>query len=51
MTANEFELIKTIRENDNPGEALAKAVDIILLSLVQPESFEGQAAAYLQVQV
>lgn len=48
MTANEIELIKIIRENDNPGEALAKAVDIILLSLVQPESSEGRAAVGLR---
>ncbi len=48
MTANEIELINLIRGDDNPGEALAKAVDIILLSLVQRELFEGRAAVGLQ---
>lgn len=48
MTANEIELINLIREDDNPGEALAKAVDIILLSLVQHESSQGRAAVGLQ---
>ena len=48
MTANEIELINLIRENDNPEQALTTAVDIILLYLVQHESSEGQAAAYLQ---
>ena len=51
MTANEIELINIIRENDNPGEALSKAVDIILLYLAQHESSEGQAAVGLQVLV
>ena len=49
MTANELELINIIRENDKPEEALATAVDIILLYLVQHESSEGQAAVGLQV--
>ena len=48
MTANEIELINIIRENDNPEKAIATAVDIILLYLVQHESSEGQAAADLQ---
>lgn len=43
MTANEKELIKLIRENDNPKQALTTAVDIILLFLVQQRSFEAQA--------
>ena len=50
MTANEIELINLIRENDNPGQALTTAVDIILLSLVQPESFEVQVPVCLQGQ-
>ena len=48
MTANEIELIKLIRESDNPEQALSTAVDIILLFLTQHESSEGQAAAFLQ---
>lgn len=48
MTENERELIKLIRENDNPEQALITAVDIILLSLVQQKSFEAQAFADLQ---
>ena len=48
MTANEIELINIIRENDNPEIALAKAVDIILLYLVQRESSEGQVSVGLQ---
>ena len=48
MTTNEIELINLIRENDNPEIALTKAVDIILLSLTQLGSFEGQAAVVLQ---
>ena len=48
MTANEIELIKLIRENDNPEQALSTAVDIILLFLVQQQSFEVQAVVCLQ---
>ena len=48
MTANEKELIKLIRENDNPEQALTTAVEIILIYLKQHESSEGQAAACLQ---
>ena len=47
MTENEMKLINLIRENDNPEQALSTAVDIILLSLVQPESFGVQAPASL----
>jgi hypothetical protein len=43
MTANEIELIKLIRENDNPEQALTTAVDIILLFLVQQRSSEVRA--------
>ena len=49
MTANEVELIKLIRENDNPARAIVTAVDIILSFLKQHESSEVQVAAYLQV--
>ena len=48
MTANEIELIKLIRENDNPEQALTTAVDIILLFLVQQRSFEVQAVVVAQ---
>ena len=43
MTENELKLINLIRENDNPEQALLTAVDIILLSLVQEQSSQGQA--------
>ncbi len=49
MTENERELIKLIRENDNPGQALMTATVIILGFLKQHESFEAQAAACLRV--
>ena len=49
MTDNERKLIKLIRENDNPQQALLTAIDIILLTLVQQKSSEEQAAADLQV--
>ena len=48
MTENEKELIKLIRENDNPGEALMTATVIILEILKRHESSEEQVAAYLQ---
>lgn len=48
MTENERELIKIIRENDNPKQALITAVDTILLFLVQQKSFEAQAFAVSQ---
>lgn len=48
MTANEIELIELIRENDNPEQALATAVDIILSFLEQHESSEVQAAVCLR---
>lgn len=44
MTENEKELIKLIRENDNPEEALMTATVIILGYLKQHESSEEQAA-------
>ena len=48
MTENERELIKLIRENDNPEKAILTAVDTILLYLVQQRSFEVQASAVTQ---
>ena len=44
MTDNEMELIKIIRENDNPERALMAATVIILGFLKQHESSEVQAA-------
>lgn len=44
MTDNEMELIKTIRESDDPEKALMTAYVIILGFLKQHESFEAQAA-------
>lgn len=49
MTDNERELIKLIRENDNPEEALVTAVNTILCFLGQHESFEEQVPVCLQV--
>ena len=51
MTDNEKELIRLIRENDNPGQALMTAAVIILGFLKQHESSVVQAAASLQALV
>jgi hypothetical protein len=51
MTENENELIKIIRENDNPEDALMTAAVIILGYLKQHESFEVQAPVCLQALV
>lgn len=48
MTENEKELIKIIRENDNPEQALMAAAVIILGFLKLHESSEVQAAVDLQ---
>ena len=48
MSENSIELIKMIRENDNPGQALNAAVVIVLGYLRQHGSSEEQAAADLQ---
>ena len=48
MSENEIELIKMIRENDNPGQALMTATLIVLGYLKQHGSSEEQAAADLQ---
>lgn len=48
MTNNEIELIKIIRENDNPQTALAVAVETILSYLRQRESSQEQAVAALR---
>ena len=48
MSENNIELIRMIRENDNPGQALNAAVVIVLGYLRQLESSEEQASADLQ---
>ena len=48
MADNEKELIKLIRENDNPEQALMTATVIILDFLKQLESFEAASFACLQ---
>lgn len=47
MTDNEIELLKMIRENDNPGQAAVTAIEVILGYLTQHGSSGGQAAAGL----
>ena len=48
MSENEIELIKMIRENDNPGQALMTAALVILGYLKQHGSSEEQVAVDLQ---
>ena len=48
MSDNSVELIKMIRENDNPEQALMAAATIILGFLKQHESSEEQAAVCLR---
>lgn len=45
MTENEMELIRIIRESDNPSQALMTAAVIVLGFLKQHGSFEVQAVA------
>lgn len=47
LTEDEKELLETIRENDNPGQAVLIAIDTIFGYLTQHGSFEGQAVADL----
>ena len=51
LRKNEEELLKIIRENDNPEQAVMTAIEVILEYLKQPESFEEQAAVCLRVPV
>lgn len=51
MTENEKELIKIIRENDNPEQALMTVAVIILGYLKQHESSVVQASVGLQALV
>ena len=48
MTENEMELIKLIRGNDNPEQALMTAAVIIVGFLKQHGSSEVQDPAFLQ---
>lgn len=48
MSENEIDLIKMIRGNDNPGQALMTAATIILGYLKQHESSVKQSADALQ---
>ena len=48
MSKNENELIKIIRENDNPEQAIMVAATIILGYRKQHESSEEQVAVGLQ---
>ena len=48
MTDNEIELLKLIRENDNPEQALTKAIEIILLHLTHLEVFELKSSVGFQ---
>ena len=47
MTENEKELLKLIRENDKPEQALMTAFAIILGYLRQHESFEAPSFDFL----
>lgn len=49
LSQNDRELLRMIRENDNPDNALLIATQVILEFLKQPESFEEQAVACLPV--
>lgn len=48
MNENEMELLRMIRENDSPENALLIAVDTILKYLGRPGSSAEQVAADLQ---
>lgn len=47
MDVEELELLRMIRENDNPDHAVVTAIEVILEYLTQHGSFEVQAAAGL----
>ena len=48
MTKNEEQLLKLIRENDNPSEAVNIAIDTIISFLLQHESSQSTSLAVLQ---
>ena len=39
MTDNELELLNLIRENDNPEQALVKAIEVILVHLINSNNY------------
>lgn len=47
MSNNEVELMKMVRESDNPEQAVLIAIDTILGYLTQHGSSQGQAAGDL----
>lgn len=49
MSETELKLLSMIRENDNPGRAFVKAIEIIIKYLEQPESFEEPSLVCSQV--
>lgn len=49
MSKNDMELVRLIREHDEPEKALLIAIEVITLFLTQHESFEEPAAACPQV--
>lgn len=48
MTENEKELLETVRNHDNPEQAMEIALDIILKFLMQLESSRSQSSACLR---
>lgn len=47
MSVNSEELLKIIRESDDPVQSVCDAIEIILSFLQQPEPFQSQDAACL----
>lgn len=47
MNENELELLRMIRENDDPGQAAVTAIETIVEHLMQHGSCQEQAAAGL----
>lgn len=48
MSVNSEELLKIIRESENPVQSVCDVIDIILSFLQQPEPSQSQDAACLQ---
>lgn len=46
MTENEMELLRIIRENDNPGKALEIAFELMIDFLVQHEALQGTSSVH-----
>lgn len=45
ISAEEQRLIELIRESENPGSAMEKAVEVLIAFLAQPQSFGGPTPA------